>query len=54
MRAILILFILASCAHKPRTYSEKMDKCISKYLDQGINSGGAVDVCQTIHLRKND
>jgi len=58
MKAIILTVMtlsLVSCASpkpRPKTYSQRMDACISKYLDKGIESDGAVKVCQTILKRR--
>jgi len=59
MKAIILTIMtisLVSCASpkpkRPKTYSQRMDACISKYLDKGIESAGAVKVCETILKRR--
>lgn len=48
---VLTLLCLVGCSTGPvrLSYSQKLDRCITKYLNEGINAEEAVKVCQTIH-----
>lgn len=55
MKILILTLLLIGCStnpKKPKTFSDKIDECISKYLDKGIDSEGSIKICQAILNRR--
>lgn len=57
MKYLILVLLLTGCAtssespKKRLTYGQRMDKCITKYLAEGVDADGAIKICKTILRR---
>lgn len=51
---LILLTYLVGCSTYPSglSYSDKMDKCIMRYLEAGVKYQGTIAICRQIFERK--